>query len=263
MLRSGVGAAESGLFDSRAMTAKEFAAWQISVMVKRISLFRIACFCLCAACGAFCQAAHSKSEHFPSEGPAPASKSSSLPDAPSAMALAQAHPVQNIGVEVRSPLAVTALDVAAVGVPSATARFQAALIQQPDQRPDQQRGAFFFKHLYASPSSPNPRSRASDNESVVGRATNAASRILITRDLSGKRRFNTSYFVRVVTSVAADSASRKYRARSDMAPLSDFGSTVGNDAGMNLLHEFGPDLQAMVTSHLPKFVSRIEERITH
>ena len=97
----------------------------------------------------------------------------------------------------------------------------------------------------------------------MGRATDAASRILVTRDQSGRPRLNTSYFLRVATSVAAHSASRTYRARSGTAPLGDFGSTVGNDAGMNLLHEFGPAVRKMATGHLPEFVSRIEERIIH
>jgi hypothetical protein len=81
------------------------------------------------------------------------------------------------------------------------------------------------------------------------------------RDESGKRRLNTPYFLRVLTSVAADSASRRYRARSSSAPLSDFGSAVGNEAGMNLLHEFGPGIRQMVTGHMPEFVSRVGERI--
>jgi hypothetical protein len=68
--------------------------------------------------------------------------------------------------------------------------------------------------------------------------------------------------MRVLTSVAAESASRRYRARSGTAPLSAFGSTVGNDAGMNLLHEFGPGIRQKVTGHLPEFVSRIGERIS-
>ena len=29
---------------------------------------------------------------------------------------------------------------------------------------------------------------------------------------------------------------------------------------MNLWHEFGPDIQQLVKSHSPKFVSQIEER---
>ena len=106
------------------------------------------------------------------------------------------------------------------------------------------------------------RYRPSDNQSLMGRATDAASWILFTRDPSGKRSFNSTYFLRLATSIIADSGSRIYRTRSKTAPLSDFGSTLGNDAGMNFLHEFGPSLQQAVTSHLPKFVTRIENRIT-
>jgi hypothetical protein len=36
---------------------------------------------------------------------------------------------------------------------------------------------------------------------------------------------------------------------------------VGNDAGMNLLHEFGPGIRQKVTGHMPEFVSRLGERI--
>jgi hypothetical protein len=248
------GAAESGY----TLAGKGFAAGQISVMVKRIALFRIVsfCFCMCAACGAFCQSAH-----FQNVGPEIASASKSLPDAPSARLLTQTHPLQTISISNDLQLPVTAT---AAGIPNATARFQAALVPQADQHSDQQKSsALFFKHLYPSLMNPNLRYRASDNESVMGRATDAASRILLTRDQSGKRRFNTTYFLRLATSIAADSASRKYRARSKTAPLSDFGSNVGNDAGMNLLHEFGPGLQQALTSHLPKFVSRIEARLVH
>jgi len=249
-------AAESGLCDSREMIAKGFASGQISVMVKRIALFRVVGFCLCAVCGAACQ----------SDRPAASSKSLSvspsslsLPDAPSALVLTHVNPVQGISDAARVPLSVTA-----VGLPSATTRFQAALALQPGQHPDQQKSnALFFRHLTPSLTKPNLRYRPSDNDSVMGRATDAASRILVIRDQSGKRRFNTTYLLRLATSVAADSASRRYRARSKTAPLSDIGSTVGNDAGMNLLHEFGPSLQQTVTSHLPKFLSRIQERMLH
>jgi len=50
--------------------------------------------------------------------------------------------------------------------------------------------------------------------------------------------------------------------RSNAAPFTDFGSTIGNDAGINVFHEFGPGLRQMVRGHTPKFVFRIEERIT-
>jgi hypothetical protein len=247
------------------MTTKEFASGQISVMVKWIALFRIVSFCLCAACGAWCQGEHSqsaapatpsKSFSFPS-----ASSSGSLPDAPSALVLTQAQPVQEISHQAHGPLS-----VAAVGMPVATTRFQAVLAFDPGQHTGQHSeqsnsGALFFKRLYPTLNNPNLRYRPSDNDSVLGRATDAASRVLLTRDPSGKRKFNSTYFLRLATAVAADSASRKYRARSKTAPLSDCGSNVGNDTGMNLLHEFGPGLQQAVVSHLPKFVSRIQEHI--
>jgi len=121
----------------------------------------------------------------------------------------------------------------------------------------------FFKHLYSTSDSSNSRYRASDSDTLMGRATDAASRIFVTRDETGRRRINTTYFLRVATSIAAHNAARTYRARSGTAPLGDFGSTVGNDAGMNLLHEFGPVFRKAAVSHLPVFVSRIEERFVH
>jgi len=97
--------------------------------------------------------------------------------------------------------------------------------------------------------------------SLMGRATYAASRPLITRDYSGKSKLNTSYLLRTLTAVARDTASTPYWKRSRAEPFSDFGSTIGNDAGMNLWHEFGPGVEQLLKSHTPKFVSRIEERI--
>jgi len=124
--------------------------------------------------------------------------------------------------------------------------------------PAQKDSAFFLdKYLYPPALLQGFRYQASSNDGLMGRATDAASRIFWTRDESGARRLNTSYFLRVATWIAADTASRPYWKRSGMAPISDFGSTIGNDAGMNLFHEFGPDLGQALSSHLPKFVSRI------
>jgi hypothetical protein len=121
---------------------------------------------------------------------------------------------------------------------------------------------FLSRLLEPSRSREHQRYRASLRESLMGRATDAVSSILVTRDESGRRRLNTSYFVAVLTSVAAHRAERPYWLRSSAAaPLGDFGSTVGNDAGMNLLHEFGPGLRQAVTGHMPTFMFRIEHRI--
>jgi hypothetical protein len=192
-----------------------------------------------------------------------------LPDAPSATALNQVHRFQSVGGEGQLPPTVPQLLSADRGAiteipqvaPSLLPR-QTALYQPvPDQK-ESDTAPLFFKHLTPSLLHPNSRYMASDSDTLMGRATDAASRIFVTRDDEGRRKFNTSYFLRVATAIAAHSASRTYRARSNTAPLSDFGSTVGNDAGMNLLHEFGPAVRKMTTSHLPEFVTRIEERIT-
>jgi hypothetical protein len=122
-------------------------------------------------------------------------------------------------------------------------------------------GAFLQKFLEPVPHKQSSRYQVSSSDSLLGRATDAASRVFVTRDETGKRRLNTSYFVAVLTTVAAHRAERPYWARSNTAPLGDFGSTVGNDAGMNLLHEFGPGLRQAVTGHMPGFMLRIEEHV--
>jgi hypothetical protein len=67
----------------------------------------------------------------------------------------------------------------------------------------------------------------------------------------------------LLTSVAIATAYRPYWARSTSATFKTFGSTIGSDAGINLFHEFGPDIRQMVKGHAPKFVSKIGERITN
>jgi hypothetical protein len=224
--------------------------WQFALMVKPISL--VVCFCVMAAGAAVCQSTRQTSN--------------SLPDAPSATVLTLAHPFERVD-NAQMPLVprLMSADGGAISeiapvAPGLLPR-QALLYQVvPDQK-ESDSAPLFFKYLTPALLQPNRRYMASDSDSLMGRATDAASRIFVTRNEDGKRTFNTSYFLRLATSIAAHSASRTYRARSGTAPLSDFGSTVGNDAGMNLLHEFGPAVRKVTMSHVPEFVSRIEERI--
>jgi hypothetical protein len=218
-----------------------FPALRISVMVKRIAHVGFACFCVLtltvsAAVGQ-------------SEPPSPSPSASALPDAPSAQVSTQPHVFPRFAGQSHQPFA-----VGAVALTSRTA-FEETLPARRTSQP------FFFKHLSTTPVSSDSRYRASDSNTLMGRATDAASRIFVTQDESGRRRINTTYFLRVATSIAAHNAARTYRARSGTAPLGDIGSTVGNDAGMNLLHEFGPAVRKAASSHLPVFVYRIEERI--
>jgi hypothetical protein len=215
---------------------------------------RIICFLLLAACGALCQQAQENRAW------------SSLPDAPS-QGSAQAEIFRALSGEAGSPLILGSVGVdggvtreAEVGSFNRAGQSGSTLLYtaQPIRK---ESSDFFEKHLYASLLKRNLNYHPSSGGSVFGRATYATSRIFVTHDDSGRGRLNTSYFLGVLASAAMQTAYRPYWRRGVTEPFSDFGSTLGNDAGMNLFHEFGPGLQQLMKTHAPKFVSRIEERL--
>jgi hypothetical protein len=140
--------------------------------------------------------------------------------------------------------------------PSFVSPYQAAFTQEES-------GNFVSKNLDPSLLKQNLLYHASASDSFIGRAADAASRIFVTRDDSGRRRLNTSYFLQVLTSVASATASRPYWARSTSSTFNNVGATIGSDAGLNFYREFGPGIRQMVKGHTPKFVSRLGNQITH
>lgn len=177
----------------------------------------------------------------------------SLPDAPSARTVVEAANSSSPMTEGRT-LRSASMQYADV----VRERDFSALPQADTSR--QNSRTIFEKYLRLSPS--GRRSSAPDSDGgLMSRATQAASRIFVTRDDSGKGRLNTSYFLRTLTAVAASTASRPYYRRSLSEPFNNFGSTIGNDAGMNVLHEFEPGIQHLMKSHAPKFAARLAERI--
>lgn len=265
---------------ANAQAEKRLAARQNALMVKRIAPIRVVVFCLLASCAALCQNAPPKaSVHQDSKVRATNAQRSlratakSLPDAPSVQGLnaaekSEAEKLEGLAGQLHLPL---------LGVPAATTTSPANEIRTPAILPEappvmtltrtvpeanqNKANAFLAKYFNPSAVRQGSRYQLSSSDNLIWRATDAASRIFILRDETGKRKLNTSYFLRVLTSVAADSASRRNRARSGTAPLSDFGSTVGNDAGMNLLREFGPGVRQTLTSHLPGFVFRVADHV--
>jgi hypothetical protein len=208
-------------------------------MVKRIA--PVVSVVLLAACGAVCQ-----------------DISQSLPDAPSVQAAIQAQRFNVFTGESRPPLTFGAMGAHAGAMrPGGFAAPGKLVLSQKESN------TIFGKYLYPSLLKQQSGYHSSSPGTVMGRATYATSRIFVTRDASGKGRLNTSYLLRALTSVAADTASRPYWRRSFSEPFSNLGSTVGNDAGLNLWHEFGPGIQHLMKSHAPKFVARIGERIVH
>ena len=243
--------------------------------VKRIRAIRVMSFLLLATCGALCQ---SQGPSADLEYVGPDSHEvhrqelrtwKSLPDAPSAQPPTQAEKFRTFVDDASSPLTFGAAGVNAGimretelgrlssgGQASLMSLYQGALIQKES-------GAFFSKYLYPALLKQDPRYHRSNSGSFLGRVTYAASRIAITRNDSGERTLNTSYFLGVLTSVAISTAYRPYWTRSTSATFETFGSTIGSDAGINLLHEFEPSIRRIVKRRAPKFVSRIEECITN
>ena len=244
-------------------------------MVKRTAPVRVIWFCLLAACGALCQSDHPATGLLQTdvanstEVQRPEMSTwKSLPDAPSAQAPTHAEQFHAFVNEARSPSTLGALVVntrlihettlgqVPRGLQPFTAPYKAVFTQKESRN-------FVSKYLYPSLLKPNLRYHPSTSSNFMGRAVYAASRIFITRDDFGKGRLNASYFLGVLGSVAARNASRPHWMRSNRAPFNDVGSMIGNDAGMNVFHEFEPAMRQMVKGHAPHFVSRIEEGITH
>ena len=245
--------------------------------MKRIRPIRVMTFLLLASCGALCQS-QSPAAGLGLEYDGRESREvnrqelptwKSLPDAPSARPPTQAEKFRTFVDEVRSPLTFGAAGVDA-GIMRETelgrlssgrqaslmSLYKGLLIQKES-------GAFFSKYLYPALLKQDARYYPSNRGSFLGRVTYAASRLVITRNDSGEKTLNTSYFLGVLTSVAISTAYRPYWTRSTSTTFKTLGSTIGSDAGINLLREFGPGIRHIVQRRAPKFVSRIEERITN
>lgn len=210
--------------------------------MKRIAPVAVVWFVLMAVCGVVGQKV-----------------SPSLPDSPSVQASDQGEARTNGFLEEsRTPLRFGA----GSGYAGAIRAMRQGEFDAADRAISSQRASdnIFSKYL-RRPTAGLQSSYNSSSDSLTGRATQAAARVFVTRDGTGKGRLNVSYFLRALTSVAADTASRPYWRRSVSEPFSDFGSTVGNDAGMNLWREFAPSIQQMLKSHAPKFVTKIKGRI--
>lgn len=227
----------------------------VPVMVGSVPV-RVISFLMFATCGALCQ------QH--QQNP----RGNSLPDAPSVQVPAQTEIFPAFANEERFSL--TYGDIGSDAVLTAEsedanpnrAQISSGGFDKADPL-EENPSHFFERYLYPSLLKRTPSYHPSTSGSLLGRATDAASRILVTRDDSGKQRFNASYLFGMLSSAAIHTAYRPYWRRSLSEPFSDFGSNLGNDAGMNLLHEFGPGIEQLMKSHAPKFVAKIEDRISH
>lgn len=208
-------------------------------MVKRFAFVKVVSLVLLVVSTALCQ-----------------NQQQPLPDAPSAQPLTQAQSPNVFLEQDRSPLTLREMP----GYADVVRQREFGAGYETLSHQEKSR-TIFDKYLTPSSSKRQSVDYSSSERGLVSRATHAATRIIVARDETGKARLNATYLVRAVTSVAADTASTPYWRRSVGGPFSDFGSTVGSDAGMNVWHAVGPGLQQLMKNHAPKFVSRIEEHI--
>lgn len=200
-----------------------------------IGPIRVISFLLIAVCGGLCQQQDARPLN-------------SLPDAPSAD-------------QKLLPSAAAAAD-ATFTREATPVKVDTSLRFSEEPAVPQDSSDFFERHVYPSLLSRKLSYHPSTSNSFMGRAGYAASSIFVTRDDTGRVRLNTSYLVGVLSSAVIHTAYRPYWRRSVSDPFGDFGSNIGNDAGMNLVHEFGPGIQQLLKSHAPRFVTRIEEHIS-
>ena len=208
--------------------------------MKRAAPIEIISFLVVIACAAACQ---------------------SLPDAPSANLQIPANILQGPVSEGPSQA-----DMPATAVREPASEFltrQPSLTASYGPMTSQKDSSIFDKYLSRSLQARQQHYQPSTGGSFMSRATAAALHTFITRDDSGKGKLSTSYLLGTLTSVVVDNAYRPYWVRSSASStFNNFGSTIGSDAGMNVLHEFAPGVRQLLLSHAPGFVSRIEERIS-
>jgi hypothetical protein len=252
---------------------------QQEVVMRGIAPSRVVAFLmLAAACGAWCQVKPSADslQGLQPDGPIPPGVErpairdwKSLPDAPApARSPGKAEGSHTSGDEANSPLTLRAIVFSPGGIgqpelgritPEPQASFTAlhplAIPKEPD--------TFFDKYMYPQLLNPEPSYTHSSSNSFLGRASYAASSIFITRNGSGRGRLNTSYFLGMLTLAAVHTAYRPYGTRSTSTAFNDFGVSIGSNAGIKVFHEFEPGIRQRVKGVTPKFVTRIQDRISH
>jgi hypothetical protein len=104
--------------------------------------------------------------------------------------------------------------------------------------------AFFTKFLLPSVLHQDPRYHASTENGTVDRAFYAISRVLVGRNDNGKPTLNTSELVGAMLAASITSAYHPYRHPTNGRVAGNAATTIGSDAGINMLREFWPDIRS-------------------
>jgi len=109
---------------------------------------------------------------------------------------------------------------------------------------DNESGVFFQRFLLPTVFGQDPRYFRRPELPTAERAAYAASRVLLTRNDSGDTAFNISYLGGALISTTLANAYYPLYERGAGQTLQRFGFGILSDAGLNVFHEFWPDLKA-------------------
>jgi hypothetical protein len=187
-----------------------------------------------------------------------------LPDAPSARPLTDREKFQLFTDDARSPLTFVSAGLTA-GYNTANNRLYGSgwggfSRNYATAVAEHETASFFGKYVFPTLLSQDPRYHPSEKEGFWKRSSYAASRILITKNDSGEKTVNTSYLLGALVSTAI-AASYSPIHRGPGQTMADFGSTVGGDAGMNILKEFWPQLREKIRPLTPKKFRKLEDHL--
>jgi len=121
---------------------------------------------------------------------------------------------------------------------------------------------FFGNFLFPTVLKQDPRYFPKRRGSTIGRAWYAATRVLVTRNDSGRETFNYSEVLGVAFTKALSNAYYPERDRGGMNTTLNILGTIQSDAASDLLREFWPDIRKVVHKHAPKRLQSITERLT-
>ena len=117
--------------------------------------------------------------------------------------------------------------------------------------------AFFTKFLLPTMLHQDPRYHSSASTGYSNRAAYALSRVFIGRDDNGKSTLNTPELVGAVIAASLSSAYHPYHQPTPGHMMSNAASTIGSDAGINMLREFWPDIREHLMDHGPKLMQTL------
>ncbi len=94
-------------------------------------------------------------------------------------------------------------------------------------------------------------------ERFISRVWYSATRVVVTKNDSGDRTFNTSEFLGALFTSSLQNSYYPRHGRNFGDTMNRFGGALSSDAIGNLLREFTPDMKRLFRRHAPKEIQKI------